>query len=114
MLLMHAISLIHRSILAMKVSEAATKTGRLLPRNSCSQASIDHSGTPSDTYNYNLLLRDLRSKLDELGKSTGNFYGLTAALPCGSSNIANIDIQTVAKYLTEFNLMTYGEIPLFF
>jgi chitinase len=70
----------------------------------------DHSGTPADTNNYNLLLRDLRSKLDELGQSTNRFYGLTAALPCGTSNIANIDIDTVAKYLTEFNLMTYGEL----
>ena len=69
----------------------------------------DHSGTPADTENYNLLLRDLRLKLDELGERTGKFYGLTAALPCGTNNINNIDIPTVAKYLTEFNLMTYGE-----
>ena len=33
--------------------------------------------------------------------------GLTAALPCGPSNINNIDIETAAKYLTEMNLMTY-------
>lgn len=70
---------------------------------------VDHSGTEADTENYNLLLRDLRMKLDELGQKTGRFYGLTAAMPCGSSNIANIDIATVAQYLTEFNLMTYGE-----
>ena len=67
----------------------------------------DHSGTPEDTENYNLLLRDLRLKLDDLGQQTGKFYGLTAALPCGISHINNIDIQTVAQYLTELNLMTY-------
>ena len=30
-------------------------------------------------------------------------------MPCGTNHIANIDIPTVAKYLTEFNLMTYGK-----
>ena len=28
-------------------------------------------------------------------------------MPCGTSNIANIDIATIAQYLDEFNLMTY-------
>ncbi|KAL7528087.1 hypothetical protein ACHAXR_004185, partial [Thalassiosira sp. AJA248-18] len=65
-----------------------------------------HSGTPDDTETYNLLLRDVRQKLDELGDQTGKFYGLTAALPCGT--IMNmIDIPTAAKYLSELNLMTY-------
>lgn len=67
----------------------------------------DHSGTPEDTVNFNLLLGELRAKLDEHGSQTGRFYGLTAALPCGTSNIANIDIATAASYLTELNLMTY-------
>ena len=49
-----------------------------------------HSGTPDDTESYNLLLRDLRQKLDELGDETGKFYGLTAALPCGTNHIGNI------------------------
>jgi len=67
----------------------------------------EHSGTPQDTENYNLLLRDLRLKLDELGEANGRFYGLTAALPCGTKHISNIDIPTVSKYLTELNLMSY-------
>ena len=67
----------------------------------------DHSGTPEDTVSYNQLLSVLRLKLDELGHKNGRFYGLTAALPCGTNNINNIDIETAAKYLTEFNLMTY-------
>ncbi len=67
----------------------------------------EHSGTQEDTVSYNLLLELLRQKLDELGARTGKFYGLTAALPCGTSNIKSIDIQTAAKYLTEMNLMTY-------
>jgi len=67
----------------------------------------DHSGTPDDTNSYNLLLQVVREKLEELGERTGKFYGLTAALPCGTSHINNIDIPTAAKYLTELNLMTY-------
>lgn len=66
-----------------------------------------HSGTPADTENFNLLLKQIREELDDLGEETGRFYGLTAALPCGPSNINNIDINEVSKYLTEFNLMSY-------
>ena len=49
-------------------------------------------------------------ELDELGRQTGKEYGLTAALPCGTTNIVNIDIEWVAQYLSEFNLMTYGTL----
>jgi len=66
-----------------------------------------HSGTPEDKGNYNLLLQKLREKLDDLGEKSGKFYGLTAALPCGTNHIQNIDIKTVSKYLSELNLMTY-------
>ncbi len=38
----------------------------------------EHSGTPEDTENFNLLLDDLRSALDELESQTGIHYGLTA------------------------------------
>jgi len=67
----------------------------------------DHSGTPDDTVNFNLLLDDVRAALDELGEETGRFYGLTAALPCGPSLIGNQDVAHVGKVLTELNLMTY-------
>lgn len=33
----------------------------------------DHSGTPDDTVNFNLLLDDVRAALDELGEETGRF-----------------------------------------
>jgi chitinase len=66
-----------------------------------------HSGTSADKANFNLLLQDVKRELDDLGTVTGRSYGLTAALPCGPSNINNIDIQTVSQYLTEFNLMSY-------
>eukprot|EP00548_Thalassiothrix_antarctica_P014233 CAMPEP_0194165250 /NCGR_PEP_ID=MMETSP0154-20130528/1225_1 /TAXON_ID=1049557 /ORGANISM="Thalassiothrix antarctica, Strain L6-D1" /LENGTH=700 /DNA_ID=CAMNT_0038875645 /DNA_START=137 /DNA_END=2236 /DNA_ORIENTATION=+ len=67
----------------------------------------DHSGTPDDRENYNLLLDELRTKLDALTDITGKYYGITAALPCGPSNIANIDIAHVSTKLDELNLMTY-------
>eukprot|EP00804_Cyclotella_cryptica_P012777 CCRYP_010560-RD/>CCRYP_010560-RD protein AED:0.28 eAED:0.28 QI:394/1/1/1/0.91/0.84/13/21/1008 len=67
----------------------------------------EHSGTPDDTENFNLLLDDLRSALDELESQTGIYYGLTAALPCGPSIIDNQDIAHVSSVLTELNLMTY-------
>jgi len=66
-----------------------------------------HSGTAADTVNFNLLLDDVRAALDELGAEMGRFYGLTAALPCGPSIIANQDISHVSSVLTELNLMTY-------
>ena len=66
-----------------------------------------HSGTPDDTVNFNLLLDDVRAALDQLEAETGRYYGLTAALPCGPSIIANQDIAHVGKVLTELNLMTY-------
>ena len=54
-----------------------------------------------------MLLDEVRSALDVLGAQTGRFYGLTAALPCGPSHIANMDIAHVASTLSELNLMTY-------
>ncbi|KAL7523959.1 hypothetical protein ACHAXR_000379, partial [Thalassiosira sp. AJA248-18] len=71
-----------------------------------------HSGTPADKENFNLLLEDIRKELDDLEGETGKFYGLTAALPCGPSNINNIDISTISQYLTEFNLMSYGMLDI--
>jgi chitinase len=66
-----------------------------------------HSGTPEDKENYTLFLKAIRDHLDALEAETGKFYGLTAALPCGPDNIANIETEYVKDLLTEFNLMTY-------
>ncbi len=67
----------------------------------------DHSGTPQDTANYNLLLQEIKKELALHGAITGKYYELTAALPCGPSIIDNIDIGTVKDLLDQFNLMTY-------
>ena len=60
-----------------------------------------HSGTPADKENYTLFLRAIRDALDALEAETGKFYGLTAALPCGPDNIANIEVEYVKDLLTE-------------
>eukprot|EP00554_Chaetoceros_debilis_P007329 CAMPEP_0194076696 /NCGR_PEP_ID=MMETSP0149-20130528/3460_1 /TAXON_ID=122233 /ORGANISM="Chaetoceros debilis, Strain MM31A-1" /LENGTH=1024 /DNA_ID=CAMNT_0038757527 /DNA_START=190 /DNA_END=3264 /DNA_ORIENTATION=+ len=67
----------------------------------------EHSGTPADKQNFNLLLSEVRLELDNLGSKTGRYYGLTAALPCGPSHIENIDVQHLADVLDELLLMTY-------
>jgi chitinase len=68
---------------------------------------VDHSGTPHDTVNFTLLLKAVRTKLDELGNANGKFYGLTAALPCGPDKIDKIQVNEIKSILTEFNLMSY-------
>mmetsp|Transcript_29657 Transcript_29657/g.65706 ORF Transcript_29657/g.65706 Transcript_29657/m.65706 type:complete len:559 (+) Transcript_29657:60-1736(+) len=67
----------------------------------------DHSGTPADKANFNLLLDDVRAALDKLTRRTGKKYGLTAALPCGPDRMDDMDIPHVAATLDELNLMTY-------
>jgi chitinase len=67
----------------------------------------EHAGTPADKGNYNLLLGEIRTKLDQLEAETGKHYGLTAALPCGPSMIDNIDVGYLSTVLDEFNLMSY-------
>jgi chitinase len=71
----------------------------------------EHSGSPDDKQNFNLLLDDVREALDTLGRKTGKRYGLTAALPCGPDHIANIDVPHLNTVLDEFHLMSYGERP---
>ena len=66
-----------------------------------------HSGTSQDKVNFNLLLDEVREKLNVLSTQTGKYYGFTAALPCGPSHIANMDIPHVASVLDELLLMTY-------
>ena len=63
---------------------------------------------------YNLLLEEVRKRLGELGEKNGRFYGLTAALPCGTNHIDNIDVAVAAGYMSELNLMTYGKSIVIF
>jgi chitinase len=67
----------------------------------------EHSGTPADTVNFTKMLAAIRAALEQLTRTTGKSYGLTAALPCAPKNIANIEVEKINSYLTEWNLMSY-------
>jgi len=67
----------------------------------------DHSGTPADKENFTKMLAAIKAALDMHTRSTGKYYGLTAALPCNPDNIANIEVGKITSILTEFNLMSY-------
>lgn len=62
---------------------------------------------PEDKQNFTLLLRDLRTKLDEAGAEDGKRYLLTIAAPAGSTAIANTEPDKYHQYLDFINLMTY-------
>lgn len=97
---------------------AASPTARTMFANQCKQLVLDydfdgididweypgyadHGGTPDDKDNFTLLLQIVRAELDTLYPLTGKRYGLTAALPCGPSNIDNIDVEMVSAILDE-------------
>ncbi|KAL7550058.1 hypothetical protein ACHAWF_016881 [Thalassiosira exigua] len=67
----------------------------------------EHSGTPADTVNFTKMLTAIRAALEQLTRTTGKSYGLTAALPCAPKNIAYIEVEKLNSYLTEWNLMSY-------
>lgn len=67
----------------------------------------EHQGTPADTQNFNLLLQEVRDKLDSLSLSTGKKYGLSAAVSCDPAQIAKYDVPFVSNILSEINVMTY-------
>ena len=68
---------------------------------------VDHNGTPADKQNFTLLLRTLRDSLDAYGRQTQKRYLLTAALPAGPTNAANMEIAAIAEILDQLNIMTY-------
>ena len=68
----------------------------------------DHKGTPADKANYVLMLQEIKDSLHAVTVATGQAYGLTAAMSCGSSKIdAGIDVTALLPILDEWNLMTY-------
>jgi len=67
----------------------------------------EHSGLPTDKENFTKMLAAIKFNLEMLTRTTKKEYGLTAALPCSPSNIANIEVENIATILTEFNLMSY-------
>ena len=56
-----------------------------------------------DTANYTALLAEFRAELDALGQH----YSLSAAVPAGPNEIANIQVGSIASYLDFADLMAY-------
>ena len=67
----------------------------------------EHEGTSEDGINFNLLLQEIRNKLDDLTKKTGKSYGLSAAVSCDPQQIMKYDVTFISNILTEINVMTY-------
>ncbi len=67
----------------------------------------EHQGTPADTQNFNLLLQEVRNKLDALTATTGKKYGITAAVSCDPEQIKKYDVPFISTILSEVNVMTY-------
>ncbi|KAL7472651.1 hypothetical protein ACHAXS_013011 [Conticribra weissflogii] len=67
----------------------------------------EHSGTENDIITFSLLLEDVRAELDKLEDETGQYYKLTAALPCGPHHMININIPHINSVLDELNVMSY-------
>jgi GH18 family chitinase len=65
------------------------------------------AGNASDKANYTLLLQEIRSQLDELGKQDNRHYLLTIAAPIGPGTIRNFDLPGIAAAVDWINLMGY-------
>ena len=63
--------------------------------------------SPNDTADYTALLAQFRSSLTSLTATTGKTYYLSAALPAGQDDIAEIQTNQIAQYLTFGDVMTY-------
>jgi len=72
----------------------------------CSSAAGIKS-SPDDKYTFTLLIKDLRDRLDELGRKNKRHYLLTAAVGAGPYFIHSTEMDKVQQYLDFVNLMTY-------
>ncbi|MBO0871064.1 MAG: glycosyl hydrolase, partial [Micromonosporaceae bacterium] len=62
---------------------------------------------PADRHNATLLAAEFRRQLDALGRSTGEHYLLTAALPAARSSTTYYELASFVHYLDWTNVMTY-------
>lgn len=98
-------------------SVAVTESARQKFAKSCAEFVIKYKfdgvdidweyPTAADKHNFTLLLAALRQKLDSIGTIYGRHYLLTIAAPAGPHNIANIEVDSIVRYLDWINLMTY-------
>jgi chitinase len=63
--------------------------------------------SPNDTANYTALLSAFRTGLNTAGTANNKTYYLSAALPSGQNNIAEIQTNQIGQYLTFGDVMSY-------
>jgi chitinase len=63
--------------------------------------------SPADKQHFNLLMAEFRKQLDEIGKTEGKKYFLTAAIGAGDEKIAATEPAEYSKYLDWVNIMSY-------
>lgn len=74
----------------------------------------DNSGLikarPEDTENFILLMKEIRSKFDELSKTDNKKYTLSFATPMGDWAIDTLGIKEVSNSVDHINLMAYDYV----
>ena len=61
----------------------------------------------SDGANFELVLRDLRTALDDLSARTGRDFEVSIATAAGQEKLANLNLQGIDPYVDFYNVMTY-------
>ncbi|AII48310.1 hypothetical protein KR52_03955 [Synechococcus sp. KORDI-52] len=61
----------------------------------------------SDGANFELVLRDLRTALDDLSARTGRDFEVSVATAGGQEKLANLNLQGIDPYVDFYNVMTY-------
>ncbi|ABX42933.1 glycoside hydrolase family 18 protein [Lachnoclostridium phytofermentans] len=74
----------------------------------------DHSGLikarPEDTENFILLMKEIRSKFNELSKTSDKKYTLSFAAPAGDWAVETFGIKEVSNTVDYINLMAYDYV----
>lgn len=93
---------------AAKRQSCATSCVAYMKANGFGGIDIDWEFPSSaDKTHYSAFLKELRSQLDTQGATDNKQYVLTAALPAGPENYANIQLDQVHQYLDWINLLAY-------
>ena len=61
----------------------------------------------SDGANFELVLRDLRTALDDLSARTGRDFEVSIATAGGEEKLANLNLEGIDPYVDFYNVMTY-------
>jgi len=64
-------------------------------------------GSPDDTENFTLLLKEIRNELDSLGKKNEKHYELSVAMSAAPSMMEKIEYDKVLQIVDFANMMTY-------